>query len=287
MIKKIAPKPKKPKAKAKQKDAESSSVEHEKEVRIRDEALNATTVTQLPKKGMTGIYLCRSDDEAISLIELFANHEQDQPLHIVINTTNPTDTLKAVAYAHNVQPKELQMPIWKKIEKEGKETEIPLLRDGYVWQVGKGIELAFATTPPKAAWTKDSYKSIAMQLSEFHDKELFTRMLKEYNTSEEAFKKARQIEGRSREKTELWRKARQGKEEIRSCLVGRLATLLGSNSTQEQMSVTVNRITIFEGKGRGTKSPTSGHHGPRNDRDDNEDKLGERRDIRIVLRFRH
>ena len=78
---------------------------------MREEELNCEVLQEPPKKSEEGAYLRRSDEEAKNLIETSLGVSQPAQLYIIIATKFPTDALKALAYAHGLKPKAVQIPI--------------------------------------------------------------------------------------------------------------------------------------------------------------------------------
>ena len=105
-------------------------------------------------------------------------------------------------------------------------------------------------SPPKSTWTKGKFRNIAIHVSEYHDKELFKRLFEVHKKSEEAYAKARKMEGQSREKAMLFAASRHAKEEMRICVVARILSALGNGSSEEQQTANVTRVTIYDGKNK-------------------------------------
>ena len=95
---------------------------------------------------------------------------------LVIPTTTPSNTLRSFAIAPEVRPSAFQLPVLKTYAKNHAETEVPQIRDAYVWQIGSGPALALSVTSPKATWKKDEYRNYAIMISQYQGKAMFTRL---------------------------------------------------------------------------------------------------------------
>lgn len=223
---------------------------HEENIRLRD-IMNIPVTTVTPKQGSEGIYLAKSDHEASELIQQFIGSDQKKPLYIAIATRVPGQQLKALAMIHDVTPSFFSLPVWKKLTNEGQEQEIPQIRDGFVWKIDTSDhQMALKTAPPKVEWTQGQYMNVVVTVAEFHDKAVFNKLHKTFQESEKAHALLTKTQDR-KESKKLLELARSAKEEMRTCLVARIARMHGNADVGKSTAgtVSVNSVKLWEGDG--------------------------------------
>ena len=232
--------------------ANAGDREHEEGLRLRD-AMNYPILSAPPKAGDKGIYLAKTDNEAVHIIEEFLGHTQEEPIFLAITATSPSHYLKAVAMAYSVTPTAMQLTVHKTITHGKSKEDVPQLRDAFVWRIGghdQHVLRLKVAAPKTTCWARGQYSNTILAISEFHDKALFTKLYKQYGESEAAFKKLRDAKDKET-KRKLWPTVRMAKDEVKTCVRARIQQALGTTCTAAHLDATVNSVKVVEGDVRG------------------------------------
>ncbi|CAK0796030.1 unnamed protein product [Prorocentrum cordatum] len=225
---------------------------HEDGVRLRD-VWNVSILSTPPTPTTNGVYLARTDSEAIALLGNLDGVDLNCANYILITTATPSTTLKAAASAYEINPTPIQIPSLKTIKKEGKQKEVAQTREGWVWTLAavddtEPPKLEMATAAPQApGWTTQFTNMIAV-VSEYHGETSFKKLCKHQKAATEAFGKLKSSDAPKEDKKQLWNAVREANQETRSHLQARLQQLKSGKATNEELDITINSIKQYEGE---------------------------------------
>ena len=142
----------------------------EDDVQLRD-AYNVEPLPYIPHAPTDGVYLVRTEAEANTLIERFANHTNDHRCSLSFAIIgNPSEFLQSETLAYRVQPKRYSFQLTKGSSN--------MVRDGWLWTIPNSAkQLDYKVAVVQSQWTSTTVRNIVFGLSEYHDKQLFQKGL--------------------------------------------------------------------------------------------------------------